>query len=190
MIIFFLSLILNIFFLFSFLHFQIFIVEFTKDFSAIAGSIAGILLIFLLLTLLRHWYFASSSSSSSPPPPSNPGAHGRQNSLFQFRRREDTPNGAGAGAGAGTGVVLATRRLKSARPSNATRPGRFIASASINGSPSAHSRNSPNDGSPESCETVVHRFSYRDTSKRLYYNPEVHLTPQRSQRIVVEEGLI
>ena len=159
-------------------------VEFTKDFSAIAGSIAGIILIFLLLALLRHWYFASSSSSSSPSPSPNPDVHGRHSSLFQFRRREDTPNGVEGG------VVPATRRLKSARPSNATRPGRFIASASINGSPSAHFRNSPNDGSPESCETVVHRFSFRDTSQKVYYNPGVHLTPQRSRRIVAEESLI
>ena len=79
----------------------------------IAGSIAGIILIFLLLAFLRHWYFASSSSSCSPSPPSNPDVHGRFNSLG------DALNGDGDGAGVG----LATRRLKSARPSNATRPG-------------------------------------------------------------------
>ena len=170
---------------FLFNSFRLFIyisVGLTKDLGVIAGIIAGIILVILLYGILRHFYF---SSPSSPLSSFNYDANVRFSSLFQFRRGHSTANRVD------TTAIHAEPRLKSARPSTAVRPGRFIASSSINRVHHALSGNSPNDGSLGSFETVVHRFSYRDTSEKYYYNPEFHrITSQKSRRASMDECLI
>lgn len=161
----------------------------SNDFGAIAGSIVGIVVLILILVILRHCYFPSPSlsplNSPSPPAssPSTAAMHGRISSIFQLRRRPDTEN---RGV---TGAALSERRLKSARPSAATRLGRFVASAS-NRVPSNPSANSPVHGSNESSETVVHRFSFRDNSHRPYNTGFHFISSRRSQRIGAEERLL
>lgn len=162
----------------------------SNDFGAIAGSIVGIVILILILVILRHCYFPSPSLSPLNSPsrpassPSTAAMHGRISSIFQLRRRPDTENRTGSGA------ALSERRLKSARPSAATRLGRFVASASnrVHSNPSA---NSPVNGSNESSETVVHRFSFRDNPHRSHYNTGSHfISSRRSQRIEAEERLL
>lgn len=162
----------------------------SNDFGAIAGSIVGIVALILILVILRHCYFPSPSlsplNSPSPPAssPSTAALRGRISSFFQLRRRSDIENRGE------TAAALSERRLKSARPSAATRLGRFVASASnrVHSHPSA---NSPVNGSNESTETVVHRFSFRDNPHRSHYNAGFHfISSRRSQRIGTEERLL
>lgn len=163
----------------------------SNDFGAIAGSIVGIVALILILVILRHCYFPSPSlsplNSPSPPAssPSTAALHGRISSFFQLRRRSDIEN-----RGEPVAAALSERRLKSARPSAATRLGHFVASASnrVHSHPSA---NSPVYGSNESSETVVHRFSFRDNPHRSHYNTGFHfISSRRSQRIGAEERLL
>jgi hypothetical protein len=162
----------------------------SNDFGAIAGSIVGIVAFILILVILRHCYFPSPSLSPLNSPsapassPSTAALHGRISSFFQLRRRSDIKNRGE------TGAALSERRLKSARPSAATRLGRFVASAS-NRVHSQPSGNSPINGSNESSETVVHRFSFRDNPHRSHYNTGFHfISSRRSQRIGAEERLV